>query len=849
MSCRGRTQRAPRLTPAAAPATLTKRVLLILVGVGILGIPASSADAARLQVFEAAPFSAAGAFGRPTGVAVNQATGNVYVADSEANEVDVFGTEGGPPASGAPAHITGLAFSSSEPEAVAVDNSCFAHHLTGSACEAFDPANGDVYIAESRGAGVAKFALNAGQYAQVAKLVPPGNAEPNGVAVDTEGNVYVANYHAQAISEFNPAGSEVGAIPQTTIANPAYIAVGAPGVVYIGNYSGTVAKIEVGSGDTVLSQATLDPAGKAVALDAAGDVFVDDESHIDEYSPAGSLTEEFAEGPLQESLGVALNGEDIYASNGGSAKDLLAFGPPVMLGPPPTATTTAATAETGTTATLNGTVNPEGAPTKYWFEYGTTESYGTETAHEPAGEGTTATAVHAPIAQLEPDTEYHFRTRAANTLGQKATGADETFTTTGTPPAINDEATSDVTSHTATLTATINPENQQTSYHFEYATNAALTGASTTSETTVPAAYEEERAGPAELTGLTAATTYYYRLVATNGTTNGNGTREGPIESFITAPLPPTVLTGEATGVTAFSAQVAGVLDGMGAETHYFFNYGLTTSYGSSVPENAPSNADSAGVVSTATPEAVELTGLTPNTNYHFQLVVFNAASCSRFLPGFPINCQPPEDIAYGQDGEFTTLPLAPGATTDPAATVTATDAQLTGRVVPQGATTSYRFEYGTSISYGQNAPASAGAVVGPAVEAEEVTASLDALQPNTTYHFRLVATNPGGTTPGADETFTTDTVGEPGSSSAPAGYALTGTSPAGSPPATFPSLGALSPIPPATAPPVSPASSGSRVLAQALKVCRKDRNGKRRHACEKAVRKKYAVNKEKRVK
>lgn len=823
----------PSLCPSAAS---VKTGVLAGVVVTLTLLQATPADAAREQVLEAAPFSAAGTFGHPTGVAVDPATGNVYVADSTANEVDVFGAEGGAPAGGAPAHITGLDFSSSEPEAIAVDNSCFDHHLTGSACEAFDPSDGDVYVAESRGGAVAKFALNAGNYEQVAKLVPPGNAEPNGVAVDTEGDVYVANFHAEPISEFNPSGTEVGTIPQTTIVNPAYVAVGAPGVVYLGNYSGGVAKIEVGAGDTVLSQPILDSTGKAVAIDSAGDVFVDDESHVNKYNPTGNLTEEFAESQLQESLGVAAGSEDVFVSNGGAAKDLLAYGPPVVLGPPPTATTGSATGETGTAATVTGTVNPEGTPTKSWFEYGATESYGSQTAHEPAGEGTTATAVQATLAQLEPDTEYHYRLQAQNSLGQKATGSDETFTTAGALPAISEETASEVTSNTATLAATVDPENQPTTYRFEYATNEALTAPTTAGEATIAAVYGEQRAGPAEVTGLQANATYYYRLVASNGTSNGNGTSYGPVESFLTAPLPPTVASGEATGVTATTARITGVLDGMDAETHYFFDYGLTASYGASIPENAPSQAESAGTVSTDTNETAELTGLTPNTTYHFQLVVFNAASCSRFLPGFPINCQPPEDIAYGQDREFTTLPLAPGVTTDPAASVTSAAAQLTGRVVPQGATTSYHFEYGTSTSYGRDAPTTEGAV-GPTNEAEEVTATLENLQPSTTYHFRLIATNHGGTTPGADETLTTNPAGEPGTS-VPAGYALTGTSPPSRPAATYPSVGALSPIPATPAAPAAHTPTSSQALAKALKTCRKDRKATRRHACEKRARK-----------
>ena len=48
----------------------------------------------------------------------------------------------------------------------------------------------------------------------------------------------------------------------------------------------------------------------------------------------------------------------------------------------PTVTPEAATAVTDTGATLKGSVNPNGESTTYWFEYGTSTSYGQETTHD-----------------------------------------------------------------------------------------------------------------------------------------------------------------------------------------------------------------------------------------------------------------------------------------------------------------------------------------------------------------------------------------------------------------------------------------------------------------------------------
>ncbi|MBI5104372.1 MAG: M36 family metallopeptidase [Solirubrobacterales bacterium] len=99
--------------------------------------------------------------------------------------------------------------------------------------------------------------------------------------------------------------------------------------------------------------------------------------------------------------------------------------------------------------------------------------------------------------------------------------------------------------------------------------------------------------------------------------------------------------------------------------------------------------------------------------------------------------------------------PQAPTATTSPASAMTPAGATLNGLVDPNGTATDYRFEYGTTTSYGSVAPASpasAGAGDDPVVVAEPVTG----LAPATTYHFRLVALRGGVRYAGTDRTFTT---------------------------------------------------------------------------------------------
>jgi hypothetical protein len=106
---------------------------------------------------------------------------------------------------------------------------------------------------------------------------------------------------------------------------------------------------------------------------------------------------------------------------------------------------------------------------------------------------------------------------------------------------------------------------------------------------------------------------------------------------------------------------------------------------------------------------------------------------------------------------------VVPGATTGPASAVTDRSATLSGSVDAKGAPTSYRFEYGPTTAYGSSTPA-ADAGYGLAV----ANATLDGLNPATTYHYRVVATNAGGTTKGADQTFTTASAAQPAPPSPP---------------------------------------------------------------------------------
>ena len=111
---------------------------------------------------------------------------------------------------------------------------------------------------------------------------------------------------------------------------------------------------------------------------------------------------------------------------------LIAAVPAVALADAPAATTGAASGVTRSAATLNGTADPNGTSTTWYFDYGTTTAYGLQSAGGDAGPGTDPVAVSTAISGLSAGTTYHYRLVAVNADGT-VNGADRTFRTAAGP--------------------------------------------------------------------------------------------------------------------------------------------------------------------------------------------------------------------------------------------------------------------------------------------------------------------------------------------------------------------------------------------------------------------------------
>jgi hypothetical protein len=404
----------------------------------------------------------------------------------------------------------------------------------------------------------------------------------------------------------------------------------------------------------------------------------------------------------------------------------------------PIAVTGAVTTFTDTSATVSGTVNPNGQSTTWYFEVGRTTSYGTKTATASAGSGTTNTNVSATIGGLMPGTTYHYRFAATNATGTTE-GADGVFTTSGSPePAAVTAPASSLAATTATLNGSVNPNGRATSWFFEY-------GTSTSYGTKTPA--QNAGAGTsvvnvsAPLAGLRAGVTYHFRIVASNDA----GTGRGSDRTFVLASAPGAT-TGSASSVTATGAILNGSVDPHAQGTSWHFEFGTTTGYGTATATKTTGATSGWSNVSAA------LAGLVPGTTYHYRLVTTNAAGTT-----------------VGADRAFTTVG-SPVVSTASAQGVGVTNATLAGSVDPKTHTTNWYFEYGTSTRYGartstQRLDANTGN--------RGVSAAIGNLAPGTTYHYRVVASNSAGTARGADVAFTTVAIAvNAGTSSYTATYA-----------------------------------------------------------------------------
>jgi DNA-binding beta-propeller fold protein YncE len=402
-----------------------------------------------------------GSFSNPNGIAVDESTGDVYVADIGTDTVYKFDAQGNPVSfsslggnalsgSATPAGSFSFPAESGNLAAIAVDNS------TSPA----DPSAGDLYVMDAGHGVIDKFSSSGAYISQIGG--PLSGAQLLGLGVDGDGDlrVYADIGFQEKIDVFDSSAENAF----VTSLDPGYekeegilrepghgFALSPTDDMYLLESCGCMEKR--GGNMEPLGRVDPGPSAVAAAVDpATGHLYVDDQSSVAEWDTGtmnGQVTpftnfEDVSSGELVSSFGstqlsgapeeggIAVNGVSgkIYLSNAadGTVYVFGSSGPAVAAG--------VATGVTKTTATLQGTIDPRGVPvTSCQFEYEVVDSakfrlpvggYGQQVPCDQTaaqiGSAKGRVPVTAEISGLTPGKLYDFRVVAGSSTGTNSSG-------------------------------------------------------------------------------------------------------------------------------------------------------------------------------------------------------------------------------------------------------------------------------------------------------------------------------------------------------------------------------------------------------------------------------------------
>ena len=518
----------------------------------VLAVPAQAAtpEHHHLETFGSANQPS---FGEAAGMAVDQSSGDLLVIDLEDQTLHRYHEDGTPANFSAlsgnviDGHAGG-ADATPQEEILSTEGDSAEAQVAVAPAGAAGATAGDIYVTDAFNGVVDVFAPSGAYLTQLSGVYPCG------VAVDPDGNVFVGDYETNRVYKFVPSVNGSPPPPTTyaktgeyTTTHPCQVAAGA-GAVFAMEYGGKVTKIDSeGAHEGETKYIVSSDSHKTVSVDpGSGHLFAASGEEIVEYhvgAPAASVVATINTDNVV--FGVAVNGAtgNVYDANLGGEK-VEVYGP-LVIGAPPSVENNPEGAVTSTTAVLNGHVNNNGDPagSACSFEVALAADTGfsspvkTQPCVPTPVTGSTSTAVTATVTGLSPATSYIYRVVATNTGDTSKAAPPEAFTTDTAAPTISEQRALDVERTSATLSAKVNPNGLPTTYHFEYLDDADFQSGGfsnpatiVTTESTSIGAGNTPIAVQQPIEGLQAATTYHFRLVATNSI----DTTEGPDHTFQT---------------------------------------------------------------------------------------------------------------------------------------------------------------------------------------------------------------------------------------------------------------------------------------------------------------------------
>ncbi len=429
----------------------------------------------------------------------------------------------------------------------------------------------------------------------------------SGLAVDSEGNFFMVTIgNINPTREFTGSGSYLGQVTASQSSTTGLAVNSATGDLYV----------DVG-GDV-----------EAYAFSAAGIVNVQGGTQCSVGQNAGcppSYTfgsSEPSGGGLSGASGIVVDSssDDVYVADT-SAGRIDVFTPATV----PDVTTDAPSGLSETTATLHGTVNPDGTEvTACKLEYGTERGVYPNTvacSQTLPLTGDSPVAVSAPpLSGLTTRTTYYYRLVATNANG---TNYDEnSFRTLGTPT-IESESSEDIGHTSATLKAQIDPNGLETHYHFEYGPSTSYGASIPIPDGALAVGFAAETVS-VNLTGLVAGATYHFRVVAVND--ESPIPTYGPDQEFTTVPAA-RIENESVFDVAGTSATLEAQVDPLGTDTNAYFQYGTVSCAVSpaSCTDVPLSPGVDVGSAEGYQALSIHLQSLTPSTAYYYRVIATNA--------------------------------------------------------------------------------------------------------------------------------------------------------------------------------------------------------------------------------
>lgn len=229
-------------------------------------------------------------------------------------------------------------------------------------------------------------------------------------------------------------------------------------------------------------------------------------------------------------------------------------------------------------------------------------------------------------------------------------------------------------------------------------------------------------------------TTYYYRLLASNQAADSTGSER----SFTTVAAAPDARTSAASDITASAATLNGSVNAQNSATTIHFEY--TRIAGDYRSATAISATPDTLLDPDDTAVSVRASNLLPNTMYYYRVVATSDAGANA-----------------GTERRFTTSALVPIVSTLVASGVTSTTVSLNGTVNAQNSISTAYFQYTTVAGdYTGAIDITTTPAVASGRLATNVGVTLNNLDPNKTYYYRLVAQNAAGRVSGIERSFTT---------------------------------------------------------------------------------------------